>query len=1026
MSERPAVPSSILRVAAGVAVLLLALAALAWLAWPAPQAREFPLPSASQLPLYGVNLAWEQYDEAGLDAALAGIEALRPGGWVRLRFDWGALEPAPGKYYWDRADRLAAALRRRDLHVIAVVEKSPSWARAENDKTELYAPPLEKRRYGLFLEAFIGRYGDLIDAYQMWDEPNIYPHWGNRHVDAGGYVALLREGAIQVRAGDPGAVVLAGGLAPTTEAGGLNQNDVDYLRAMYAAGAAQWFDALAAKPYGLRSGPDAAPAADQLNFQRMILLRSVMERAGDGTKRIWGVEFGWNSLPADWAGQPSIWGETQDEAQQVAWSAEAIELARREWPWMGPLLWAEWQPAAEPQDARWGFAMLDQQGQPRAIARLFQELPAGRTLAAVGQHGFWEPSVTLEGNWRIADVGADILSDGSAMTIRFEGTAIDLVVRRGAYWAYLDVSIDGQPANALPRDETGRSYLVLHDPELAEATVTLARRLPPGEHAARLTAHGGWDQWALKSFTVRNEPARPAHTRGLIAAGLVAAGALGYLIWLGRRGQIRPALGQVGRFLRRLTLWWQGRPMSLRLAALFVAGGCFILTPAGPWSFLNLIGFIAMACLLCLWPAGGLVLLAAFIPFYVRPPSLLGVKVPGVEMIVWLTAIGWLIESRLRGRSVGQAFRRLWLTRSWLDLSALALLLVAALSTLTAQDVILAADEWRSVFFGSFLLYVLWRIMPASGDEYAWMWWAVDALVAGGVLIALIGLGQRVFSVGLITAEGVTRVRALYGSPNNLALYLERILPICLAVAAFGGHPVRRRCIYGAAAAPITLALYLTFSRGAWFVGLPAMLLVLGLARGGRWRWAALGLVAAALLAMIPLAGTERLSSAFDSSEGTGLVRLRLWQGAWNMARDHPWLGVGPDNFLQAYRTRYVLPSAWEDLNLSHPHNFVLDALTRLGVLGLAAFLALIASLSVRLYHLIRRAPPRAGGELFIGLAGSLAATLAHGLVDNSFFLFDLALVFMMMAGLAARWGAAQGETSGKNETSEVSKTSEV
>jgi len=105
-----------------------------------------------------------------------------------------------------------------------------------------------------------------------------------------------------------------------------------------------------------------------------------------------------------------------------------------------------------------------------------------------------------------------------------------------------------------------------------------------------------------------------------------------------------------------------------------------------------------------------------------------------------------------------------------------------------------------------------------------------------------------------------------------------------------------------------------------------------------------------------------------------------------------------------------VLPSAWQDLNLSHPHNLFLDALTRLGALGLAAFLAMLAALASRLLWLIRHVPPRAGGELFIGLTGSVAAGLAHGLIDNSFFLVDLALVFMMIAGLTARWSAANAE----------------
>jgi len=48
----------------------------------------------------------------------------------------------------------------------------------------------------------------------------------------------------------------------------------------------------------------------------------------------------------------------------------------------------------------------------------------------------------------------------------------------------------------------------------------------------------------------------------------------------------------------------------------------------------------------------------------------------------------------------------------------------------------------------------------------------------------------------------------------------------------------------------------------------------------------------------------------------------------------------------------------------------------------------------------------RQGSALWVvgvGLAGLLAATLAHGLVDHSFFLVDLAFVFMLACGLAAQ-----------------------
>jgi len=132
------------------------------------------------------------------------------------------------------------------------------------------------------------------------------------------------------------------------------------------------------------------------------------------------------------------------------------------------------------------------------------------------------------------------------------------------------------------------------------------------------------------------------------------------------------------------------------------------------------------------------------------------------------------------------------------------------------------------------------------------------------------------------------------------------------------------------------------------------------------------------------------------------------------MFRDHPLLGVGPDNFLYQYRSRYILPEAWQDPNLSHPHNIALDYLSRLGLLGFATGLWIHLAFwrtAIYTYRRLKMAHPspvgnvadggRAGDgghllPLCIGLMASVADMLAHGLVDHSFFLIDLAFVFCL------------------------------
>jgi hypothetical protein len=65
-----------------------------------------------------------------------------------------------------------------------------------------------------------------------------------------------------------------------------------------------------------------------------------MERWGDGHKPMWATEWGWLMSPAV-EGQLHCltrpeWQESSfvEEATAASYLAEAVELARRDWPWM--------------------------------------------------------------------------------------------------------------------------------------------------------------------------------------------------------------------------------------------------------------------------------------------------------------------------------------------------------------------------------------------------------------------------------------------------------------------------------------------------------------------------------------------------------------------------------------------------------------------------------------------------------------------------------------------------------------------
>jgi O-antigen ligase len=336
--------------------------------------------------------------------------------------------------------------------------------------------------------------------------------------------------------------------------------------------------------------------------------------------------------------------------------------------------------------------------------------------------------------------------------------------------------------------------------------------------------------------------------------------------------------------------------------------------------------------------------------------------------------------------------------------AVLLFLAVSTISLFTAEIKNVAIHEYRLVVLDPIIFYFLLRWTPL--DRKA-LWRIVDFFLLGALIISAIGLYQYFTHTDLITAEGgLARIRSVYGSPNNLALYLGRALPIAVAVALLGKNNPRR-IIYALAALVIAWAIYLTYSKGALFLGVPAALAVILICWLGRRGLILIGAGATASLAALPiLKRIPRFADLLNPLSGTSFFRIKVWVSAFRMFLDHPLLGVGLDNFLYQYRSKYILPEAWEEQNLSHPHNIALDYLSRLGLLGFAGGVWLQIAfwrVAVDAYRRLRASTERDLWALSIGLMASMADMLVHGIVDNSYFLLDLAFAFFLTLALIQR-----------------------
>lgn len=995
-----------------------------------------------RLPLAGVNVDLLQYTPDELDRELDRI-AGAGFTWVRQAFLWQAIEPEPGLFEWEAYDALVAAVDAHDsLQLVAVLDGTPPWARHMLAPEHPFAPPASVSDYGRFAGAVAGRYGDSIAYYQVWDEPNIKLHWGNMDPRPAHYVAMLRAAYTAIHDSDSTATVIAAALAPTVETGPDNLSDLLFLRAMYEQGAQGYFDAAAAKPYGFDAGPyDRQVDENTLNFSRWILLREEMVRRGDGAKALWGSNFGWNHLPDDWAGPPSIWGSVSAE-QRTAYTRDAYRRAREEWPWAGGLILQHWDPDAPPDDPIHGFAVA-----PVIDGWIEQGVLPAQDGLMPGLHPADNAYTAYSENWRLSDLGADAAipdpqnvtpDQENRITVRFEGKEFALPIRRDDYMAYLYVTVDGEPANALPRNRQGEAFILLTSPSrMPEMNlITVARGLPDRAHTAEIIhrPYNGDDRWPIAGYAVSSPPDTASYDRSLlvcaIAGGLALFGAVLTALRLPWR-RVQPPSPQTLRHVIQwliglatsflvlvgaLLTWGEAIPALLRrdppaLAITILTAGVAALSPV---FVVTLAALAVLFVLIFNRPVLGLMLVVFWSAFFLSTLDLLFRLFATVEVYLGMTVLAVagraLVEwARRREQGAGPSRLRVRLTR--LDWAVLGFVGIGVLSLTWAEFRSTAIRELRVVILEPAVFYALLRLVRLDRRD---MLWLVDAILFTGGAIAAVGLALFVTGESVVEAEeGARRLISVYGSPNGVGLYLGRCLPFAFAFTILPVGSWRRMLAAGSGAIML-LAVLLSQSRGAILLGLPAALVAMILLWQGRRSLAPVGLtVVGIVLALILLSmALPRLADVFGD---TAFFRESLWYSSVQLIRERPLTGVGLDQFLYWYRSRYLLPEAWAEPNLSIPHNLLLNHWVSLGILGVLAAAALQGLFWRSLWRTYRRVyrTDRMALALVIALAGSMADFLAHGLVDVGYFSINLAFFFFLSLALMHRTAAGLAQNGG-------------
>jgi hypothetical protein len=206
------------------------------------------------------------------------------------------------------------------------------------------------------------RYPD-VTTWEIWNEPNVATFWYPRP-DPEGYTALLLRASAAIRAVDPNATIITGGLAPASDSANGSQIDVrSFLTRVYDAGGGRAFDAVGLHPYSFPHLPTYA--ADYNTFVTTPGLYRVMVDHGDAAKRIWGTEVGAPTAGGDGSVTESLQAKIATQAYEH-WTA---------WPFTGPLIWFAFEDAGSDPDNRDDhFGLVAADGREKPAAAVFRAI----------------------------------------------------------------------------------------------------------------------------------------------------------------------------------------------------------------------------------------------------------------------------------------------------------------------------------------------------------------------------------------------------------------------------------------------------------------------------------------------------------------------------------------------------------------------------------------------------------------------------------------------------------------------------
>ena len=321
-----------------------------------------------------------------------------------------------------------------------------------------------------------------------------------------------------------------------------------------------------------------------------------------------------------------------------------------------------------------------------------------------------------------------------------------------------------------------------------------------------------------------------------------------------------------------------------------------------------------------------------------------------------------------------------------------AFIALAAISSLASFNRVKSIEIFILYAAFAFSFFIIVNTLKTKNEWYN----LVTVFVLSGLAVALVGIYQNFFGESQSALSWVdsnmfedigVRVYGTFDNPNVLGQYLVLLTPVAVAMLVSAKN-VFSKIVFFVSAAAMLICIVYTWSRAAWV----AVVLAIGffMIMKDR-RWATVCIVMFLIMPFVlPESIMSRITSIGNMKDSSTAYRVSVWIASLRIAKDY-WLGgigLGSGAFERIYQN-YALNGAGFAL---HSHNFYIQLVVEMGILGLVVFAAIIFMAFKQIASLKDKNSVNKNVALAIG--GALIGYLFQGVAENLWYNYRMVLIF--------------------------------